>query len=270
MSVVVVAARSLVVRWRLTGFSKAKGRGGKRGAHIGNDLDGNLGRLFGRKGRRFVGLEGIAAEFLEAFRIVGGLLASGSPPLWSLRLVLVRAIGRRQGAERCCGRRVEGRVGPVARHGGFAGRGELARGAGVGGGDAVVDGVVGGGLAVVVALLSLSRVSIFARRRVDLVRVSGCQGLRRRAWLGRVVNDDDFVGQAILVELVPVGALAFPLAARGGGGGGHGVFGLGVGSAGNVVVVVGDERCECRGFLHLERVPGACRRGPVEPRVTRR
>lgn len=216
-----------------------------------------------------VDLEGIAAEFLEAFRIVGGLLAGGSPPLWSeLRLVIVRAIGRRQGAERCCGRRVEGRVGAVARHGGFAGRGELVR---VGGPDAVVDGVEGRGLAVGVALLSLSRVSIFARRRVDLVRVAGRQCLRRRPWLGRVVNDDDFVRQAILVKLVPVGAaLALPLAARVGGGGGHGVFGLGLGSVGNVVVVVvGDERRECRGFV-LERVPGACRRSPAEARVTRR
>lgn len=165
---------------------------------------------------------------------------------------------------------MEGRVGAVARHGGFAGRGELVR-VGVPDGT-VVDGVEV--LAVVVALLSLSRVSLFARRRVDLVRVAGRQCLRRRAWLGRVVNDDDFCGQAILVKLVPVGAaLALPLAARVGGGGGHGVFGLGLGlgSVGNVAVVVGDERCECRGLvLELERVAGACRRGPVERRVTRR
>lgn len=204
-----------------------------------NDSDVDLGGLLWRERRRLVREERVAEPInVSSLGLVGNLLASPLP-LERCLDVFVLAIGR----ERRRGRGVQGRVGAVAGQGGGDGRRILQRRIRVRPDilNMIASGAAGGRIVIPSPLscrllcVRVASGSGGGDSRVAVGEFAAGIGLG----LGGVVDDDDLLGQAVAVEIVPVGlvgAPAFPRRLGRAGGTGH---------CGRVAVVVtGSRRVE--------------------------
>jgi hypothetical protein len=147
-----------------------------------------------------------------------GRLSCPLPFLSGLDLVIVMTAVGGVGAERSGSRSLNDRVGPIARYCRSAWSFIRVRAK-----DAVVDGVVVGCGRLVVSFSLLGHVATArscGRTVGNTIREAVGHGVgrsRRRRHLGRgtVIDDNDFFGQAVLVEFSPVGPVGPSPLARG-------------------------------------------------------
>lgn len=193
-------------------------RGGERRRYIRNYLDVDILGLDDRVGGRLVQAEGVVVVEVAALRLLGLVLGGGTCALPLLadgggleRRDVVGGAGL--GAKRGGGGGIQGRGGAVGADG-VVGRVVVGRLGGRVRRVLVVDGVVGGGGGRGLALL----VGMAGR----LGGGGALQGGRARGGglVVVVVDDNDLLGQAVLVEVGPVGVAA-AVVAGGGRGGGH-------------------------------------------------
>lgn len=173
--------------------------------HVMDDSDCDIAGLFRWIGRRLVGEEGIAEAInVPPLCLVGDLLASPFPLERNLGFRVLAVVGgeggRRGGAE--------GGIGAVAtRVGGACGSNGVQRGVVLRAQilDVVTGGLDSGSGSVVVSSPLLgglaSRGGVVGARGHTICDFAAGVGLG----LGGVVDDDDLLGEAILVEGVPVG-----------------------------------------------------------------
>lgn len=172
---------------------------GATGTHVGYHSDVHVPGLLGGERRRLVAREGIRhSAGVAPPRFIGDLLPGRPLPfLAGLHIVFIEAV-RRQRAERCGSRRVDSRICPVARRR-LAGRVGSDNGT-------VVHRVVGRRLVVSFPLLGRRAIRAVGGGRGGR-RMPVGQGLRggvRLLRLGRVLDDDDLLGQTVLVKILPV------------------------------------------------------------------
>lgn len=183
--------------------------------HVVYLLDVNVLGLLRRIRRRLVGWEGFREFDFTLLCLLGNLLSGSLPLLTRLGIVVVLTVGREG--------RGSGGVNPGTRRP-IAGRpGVRSTRVGVSV-LVVVNGVVRLGLVISLSLFgygagaccTVGGDAIDTGVGNDPNTIAGCFAL---LGLGCVVNDDYFLGQAILIELVPVGAPRSSTLATGGLGG---------------------------------------------------